>query len=283
MNPQPQSNMNNSRHLSQQAGVAGFTLHELFELASLDAMGLLEEAERRQFEDAFRSLPPAAQAQIRDQQSRIADHDATLPVVQCPPLLRQRVLDAVAAEIELGAPVPIARITPVIARSRSVNPIWRAAAIGCAAAAIVFGVTTLQMNAQYRGLERQIASNAIGDLFIKEFGPRFETAFLSRGTQFIQFNPINTPANGAEPMAVILLDPQTRSAQLYCKDLPDREGLYKLVIVDPTGRAGNVILTFRAGGQRVAEIIGKLDVAAGSTLGIAMEASEDLLLKSSNL
>ncbi len=283
MKPQPQNHMPNARHVNQQAGAAGFTLHELFELASLDAMGLLEEGERRQFEDAFRSLPPAAQAQIRDQQSRIADHDATLPVVQCPPSLRQRVLDAVAAEIELGAPAPVARIAPVIARSRSVSTIWRAAAIGCAAAAIVFGVTTLQMISEYRGLERKIASNAVGDLFVKEFGPRFESALLSHGTQFIQFNPVNTPANGSEPMAVILMDPKTRSAQLYCKDLPQREGVYNLVIVDPSGRVKNIVLPFRAGGQRVAEIIGNLDVAAGSSLGIALEASEDLLLKSSNL
>ena len=42
---------------------------------------------------------------------------------------------------------------------------------------------------------------------------------------------------------------------------------------------------FRSEGVAVADFNrdGKLDVAAGSTLGIAMEASEDLLLKSSNL
>ncbi len=283
MNPQHQPNMSNARHLDQNAGAAGLSLHELFELASLDAMGLLEEGERRRFEDAFRALPPAAQAQIRDQQSRIADHDATLPSVQPPASLRQRVLDAVSAEIELGGPAPVARIAPSIARSRSVSPIWRAGAIGCAAAAIVFCFTTLQMNASYRTLEKQIAANSIGDLFIKEFGPRFETALLNKGTQFIQFNPMKVEGNGTQPMAVILLDPATRAAQLYAKDLPQREGLYNLVVVDPTGRAANVVLPFRAGGQRVAEFIGNLDVAAGSSLGITLEASEDLLLKSSNL
>lgn len=252
-------------------------LHEMFELASLDAMGLLDEQESAAFESAFSALSPELKAQLRAQQSRVADLSATLPQVQAPESLRQRTIDAVLNEIavqESASRSNIAgRIGPEILPSRGVSAIWRAAAIGCAAAAVVFGFTTLQMNASYRTLEREISANAISDFFIKEFGNRFESAMLDGNTRFIQFSANAKAPNGASPTAVVLFDPTTRSAQLFCRDLPTHGGLYNLVALDRNGQVASVVLPFRATGARASEIIPTLDLAAGLTLAIVADGN----------
>lgn len=274
---------------AKHAPSANIPLRDMFEMASLDAMGLLDDAERRAFDETFARLAPAVQAQLRDQQTRIADMSGTLPHVEAPETLRQRVLDAVAGEID-AVTRSAGRIAPEILPSRGVSPIWRAAAIGCAAAAIVFGFATLQMNASVKSIQQGLNSNAVADMFVKEFGPRFENALMDGQTQFIQFAVATQAAAGApadpngQPMAVILLDPKTRTAQLYCKDLPNRAGVYNLVIVDPSGRSSDVVLPFRASGARAVESIAKLDLNKGATLQITTaDADARTLLKSNNL
>ena len=76
------------------------TTHELLELASLDAMGLLDPEEREAFELAFRAAAPALQAQIRREQLRLSYIDGILPVVEPPPGLRARVMAKVREAIE---------------------------------------------------------------------------------------------------------------------------------------------------------------------------------------
>ncbi|QYU70067.1 hypothetical protein J4558_08100 [Leptolyngbya sp. 15MV] len=46
--------------------------HDLLEMAVLDTLGLLDEQEQAAFEMAFRSAPPAVQAQVRREQTRFA-------------------------------------------------------------------------------------------------------------------------------------------------------------------------------------------------------------------
>ncbi|MBL0869799.1 MAG: hypothetical protein IBJ18_04405 [Phycisphaerales bacterium] len=271
--------MNDPKHARKLSISQGgkIPLHEMIELASLDAMGLLDEQESAAFEAAFAALAPELKAQIRAQQTRVADLSATLPQVEAPESLRQRTIDAVLSEIALqesnARAHVVGRIGPEIMPSRGVSAIWRATAIGCAAAAVVFGFTTLQMNSSYRTLEREIAANAISDFFVKEFGNRFETAMLDGNTRFIQFTASGKASNGASPTAVVLFDPTTRSAQLFCRDLPTHGGLYNLVALDRNGQVANVVLPFRATGARASEIIPTLDLAAGLTLAIVADGN----------
>ena len=57
---------------------------DLLEYAALDALGLLDDAEREEFERAFRAASPEVQAMVRREQTRAADIDAILPRVEAP-------------------------------------------------------------------------------------------------------------------------------------------------------------------------------------------------------
>ena len=74
--------------------------HELMEMASLDAMGLLDPTERETFELAFQAADPALQAQIRREQLRFSRMDDMLPKVSPPLGLRARVIAAVRGAME---------------------------------------------------------------------------------------------------------------------------------------------------------------------------------------
>ena len=60
------------------------TTRELLELASLDAMGLLDDNEHEAFEGAFRAAAPAVQRQVRREQERLTGDTSTLPDVDPP-------------------------------------------------------------------------------------------------------------------------------------------------------------------------------------------------------
>lgn len=259
---------------------------DLLELASLDAFGLLDEAERRAFEDGFARAHPAVRSQVRAAQRRMADLDALLPDVTPPASLRQRVLDAVAREVEIANTPGIAgHIGPDLIPSRGVSRIWRAAAIGCAAAAVVFGFTTLQMQSRYAELDGAIRANAVTELFAREFGPRFERALMAPRTQFIQFAAdSNAPAGSAA--AILVLDTEAKTGQLFCRDLPDANGTYHLTITDARGNKNQVALVFKASGSRAMETdIRGLELKAGESIQISRATADNAapFLRSNNL
>lgn len=262
---------------------------DLFELASLDALGILDEQERRAFEEAFAAAPPALRAQLRAQQDLMADIAQTLPDAEPPASLRARVLAAVQGAISATRLHEAGRTTPAILPSRGVSRVWRAAAIGFAAAAVVFGISTVQMRLQYRELDQAFTTNAATEMFIREFGPRFESLLMAPHTQVVKFAAGQNPAAGATPgMAVLILDPQTKSGQFLAKDLPENGGSYSLVVVGPDGQVGKAVLTFKPSGTRIAAEVQDLDVPGGSvlavrSLGNTSAAQAKTLLKSQSL
>lgn len=220
--------------------------HELLELASLDAMGLLDAEERESFERAFRAAPPELQAQVRREQLRISRMDELLPAVEPPIGLRARVLAVVREAIANVAPIKLAAegAAPALQPVRGVSRLWRAAAVGSLAAAIVLGFSTLRIRADYQALEETMASNATSDMFLREFGPRFDSAFFDSNTKLVAFS--NPSAAGRAGKAAMLVDPVNRRAQLFTKDMAAIEGDYELVAVNADGASTRVLLTFRA-------------------------------------
>lgn len=254
---------------------------ELFELASLDALGLLDEPERREFEEAFQRAPSALRAQLRAQEARMVELESTLPRVEPPATLRARVIAAVQEAYQAARAGRLARLqslagSPALLPARGVSPIWRAAAIGCAAAAIVFGVATQMMRERYRELDTAFTTSAALELYMREFGPRFEQMFVDPQTRFVQFQSPVVPAAPAaagdarpvEPGAVLMLNPRSRQATFYCRRLPEESGRYDLVIIAPDGTATRAVLSFIASGPSVAKQIEELDVPDGATLSL---------------
>ena len=79
------------------------TMNELVELATLDAFGLLPAADAVKFEQAFMTASSEVQAEIRSIQADLATDTTLLNGEEPSASLRQRVLDAVALNIESEA------------------------------------------------------------------------------------------------------------------------------------------------------------------------------------
>lgn len=129
------------------------SLQELIELAILDAMGLLDEREQSAFEAAFRVASPAIQAQVRREQTRLSRIEALLPDVTPPAGLRAAVLAVIRDEIAAGQKHVVGAIAPTMYKSRGVSPVWRAAALGLAAAAVVLALIARSAEHRQRVVE----------------------------------------------------------------------------------------------------------------------------------
>ncbi len=150
------------------------TTKELFEFAALDALGLLDEHDQAAFESAFRAAPAAVQSQVRAEQARACRIDGLLPDVTPRAELREMVLAALrraqaAAAVEDARTelIPAGRLDReagvlAMVRPRRVSPIWRAAAIGSATAAVILGAAFITIRDENARLSRAAGQ----DMFI---------------------------------------------------------------------------------------------------------------------
>ncbi|MFZ9916151.1 MAG: hypothetical protein ACO3IB_12575, partial [Phycisphaerales bacterium] len=88
------------------------TRDELLELATLEALGQLDEVEEARLDRAFRAASPSLQDEIRELQLRVATDPALRSSEPPPSSLRLRTLARVAHAIEedAAAAAPIATI-----------------------------------------------------------------------------------------------------------------------------------------------------------------------------
>lgn len=291
-----------------------WTTAELLELSSLDALGLLDEQERRQYEEGFAASTPAVKAMLRAHQSmELRAHEARLPLVAPPASLRERVIGAVLSVARQGPGAVLARIGPsggevgdasVVGsademaeldrlsrlaeggrgRSRRVHALWRAAAIGCMAAAVLFGVVSVQLWGQFRRLDTAIRSNTVAEVFAKEFGPRFEASLMSPQTRFVQFEAgeKRLGPGGPQAVAVLLLENGGKAGQLFARDLPQNTPM-TLSVVSSDGSARRPVLTFVTTDARAVHQLANLQIPDGSRLELHASAEQTPLLRSINL
>lgn len=231
------------------------TTEELIELALFDAYGLLDDTERDAFERALRTAPSGLQAHVRREQRRLAASVDLLPDVEPPADLRARVLAAVRqAEADLfrsrttdPAPLPGHEAAALRLRpSRRVSPAWRVGALGAAAAALVFGITTLQMRSQYEQLERDIVSGLFVGEYISLVPELRRFAFAPETTK------VALRAVGGESaiQAVGFIDATRDRAVVAWESLPPVPGgSYALVLVDEEDRVLSELRTFESNGH----------------------------------
>jgi hypothetical protein len=240
--------------------------HELLELASLDALGLLDENEREAFDRAFAAAAPAVQAQVRREQARITRAEQYLPEVDPPVSLRAKVIAAVqqAMEAVTGARRGAASI-PALLPSRGVSPVWRGAAIACAAAALVFGFAGLRIYADVKLIETLQESNQLTDATTK-VGAHLQTVMMDHTTEIRQFAPVAKDAS-VRAGALLMIDPKTHTGYLY-SELPKATGSYALVVVDRNGNVGRAIVNFESRGPAFEKVIPGLKLESGENLAI---------------
>lgn len=224
----------------------------LFEMATMDALGFLEPGERRAFEDAFRSASPALQEELRREQRRLTDLDGSLPAVEPPTSLRARVLAAVREAMAAVAPV---RANGVLARlgasewsrvHRRVSPLWRAACIGFATATVVLIAVGFNLRQTVYSALQDFNDRDLTQLVARDLGYEFAERLLSPFSQKVSFQPTGASMSAR---AAILIDPKTKTAYLVTRDLPAVEGEYRLVVLDEKGELGRSIASFAADGQ----------------------------------
>jgi hypothetical protein len=217
------------------------TTRDLLEQASLDALGLLDEQERAEYEASFRAADPEIQAQIRREQIRFADLTDLLPPVEAPAGLRARVLAAVRDAI---AAVSSPRATggaagriggPAFAGRMIFNtaPVWRAACIGFATATVVLSVFFIWMSQEAHRIQSMITSDNIAEFLQQNAGPNALEILASENLRDYAFIP--AAADYSALSARLLVDPDKGNAVLFCKNLPQINGSYRLVIESTDG------------------------------------------------
>lgn len=227
-------------------------LQELIELAILDAMGLLDEGEQARFEMAFRAAPPAVQAQVRREQTRLSQIEMLLPDVEAPAGLRAAVVDAVRREI--AASVDLEPIQLPMLKSRGVSPLWRATALGFMVAAVTFGVMVFHVAQENQNLSERLRGDALLSSVEDVMGPRFaRDVLVSRDTSRVVLTAASANFRGN---ASLFVNPEWGHAKFIFEGIVASDGRkLSLAIVDETGKVVQTLREFDSqGGLDVYEI-----------------------------
>lgn len=265
------------------------TTHELLELASLDALGLLDPEEREGFERAFRAAPPALQAQIRREQLRLAHIDDVLPGVEPPPGLRARVVAAVREAIGSMSIRKIGggAIVPDLRPSYGVNRMWRVGAIAAAAASVVLGLSVVQMRMDYMDIQTGVGNNIASDQILKDFGIRFSQSMFNPETRFVQFANTDAASAAGQPFsgrALLVVEPASRTGELFVKDLPADGAEYEVVVEDADGNVAIADVTIRPAGAGIERRqLENIAVENTRSVGIRLRGASGVLLRSTGI
>jgi hypothetical protein len=273
------------------------TTKELFEAAQLDALGLLEEAEREAFEEALATVPAALRLQIRAEQTRLADYD---PFVRNdvpsdlapPPGLKDSVLaawrGALGRETARRVVHADAQDRPSSVRlraARRVSPLWRAVAIGFMATAVVSGVVSLQVLNRYQELRATADSNEVIDWINSNRSAARQLSEALTGDPLMQTVRFEAQTGGAlfKGKAAVFFNPDKNGkALLCCQNLPSSNGqTYKIVRRNSDGTTETLSEIPRSDGFAIREFdITKAasDLASLAIVMIARDGTETTVL-----
>jgi hypothetical protein len=237
------------------------TSRQLLEYASLDALGLLDDEERRAFDEAFAASPPAVQAQVRREQQRFASTaEDLLPDVAPPPGLRFRVLSAVREAIAgVGAGLngntsasPALHAADndaslVAQRSRSwwnSAALWRAACIGFATASVVLSVFFSAVYERNRDLSREFQAG-MSQTAVMALGGSVAQVGVAERRESRVFEAMEGMLGLENAFARLDVDLDTGRASFWFRQFPVTNAEYRLVILQPSGET-NDLATFVA-------------------------------------
>lgn len=249
------------------------TTRDLLETASLDALGLLDDQERAEFETSFRAASPEVQAQIRKEQLRFATLDDLLPNVEAPAGLRARVMAAVReAIVAVTTPTPadgtLARIGSAITGRPLMNtaPVWRAACIGFATASVVLSLFFIWMSQETRRITALTNSDQIAEYFQQNLGADAFELLASGDLRQVAFVP--AAMDLSEPVsAQLFIDTRNGEAVLFCKGLPKVDGTYRLTVAQPNGTS-RVLRSFQNNGGVVPVTVESVEIEGVERMSI---------------
>lgn len=221
---------------------------DLFELASLDVLGLLDDQERAAFEEAFRASPPAIQAQVRREQVRFTRSEAQdmLPDVDAPAGLRAKVIAAVREAIAAVRTEPVGRIGPGVAMAGfNSAPIWRAACIGFATASLVLAGFGFKVSRDNRAIAEGAQGISIMENLVRYADARVPRLLANPRTQRVSFAPA-APDVSEKVVAQMYIDADRKTAYIFYDNLPASSGTYKVVLRAANGVDAKFLKEFEA-------------------------------------
>ncbi|MEN0019510.1 MAG: hypothetical protein AAF747_01350 [Planctomycetota bacterium] len=263
---------------------AKLTPSQLLELASLDAIGALDEDEAAAFEAGFAAASEDTQAAIRREQARTWDNLDWLPDIAPSAELRPRVLDAIAGQIAGNAPAVRTHAatagtserteTRHRARPRSnrVSGLWRGVAVGLAGASVVLGLGFWQMQQTYHSLNHQIASEQIVPELSQFISPQLATSVM-RDPSWVRV--ALAESDDADAVGVFWLHPERPDVIISATLPPAMEGERLIVaVVEGQNELGERLGSIEANAAlTVAALQTELDLA-GQRIGIFAEMAD---------
>lgn len=213
----------------------------LLELAGLDALGLLEPDEQREFNICLAKADATSLRLVREVQDSVADLGCLLPLETPDATLRDKVLDAVGRFVALEAQTslatePVGRITQYTRRDwqqttsrRGVWPGWRIAALVLFTVSAGLGWLAYDYRGSYQFQRTMVQRGQIEQLLRWELG-RDLTDFVFR-TDVIHagLQPAATaPADFVGQMAVFYISGDQRGILVW-EDFPASASTYRLL------------------------------------------------------
>lgn len=225
---------------------------DLIELAVLDALGMLEDAESNAFDAAFKAAPPATQERVLSEQARLANLQGLLPNVEPAADMRDRVVTAVreamlADAIAKASEADDADEPLSIRRSRGVSRAWRIGAIASAAAAVAFGVAFGHSTLRYNDLnDRFIAGLGLGRDMQAYENDALAFIFDRENVDLVKFMPVDRTS---EIKVQIEYHGERQVGALRCAYLPRSQSTeYALVELDDNDQIGRSVRQFASDG-----------------------------------
>jgi hypothetical protein len=287
-------------------------LRELLETAHLDALGLLDEQEQREFEAAFMAADPAVRAQVRAEQARWARTADRLSDENPPAALRSKVVERVMAAIASEAPIPELALTrsnlpynlslttdaevgtpggrksalAILGLNNRVSPLWRAVSIGCATAAMVcLGVLFYQLEQTRQIGERNVADRLIGEMSGGFGASKYRDVMFAAATKRAVFTSLS-PSLSVHAQASIYLNPDWEGSMLAYSNLPPAgdDEVYRIVLVNERNEILSVATEFKPENAAIAITDLTRTFTTGNRIAIALSkraavtSSQDLLM-----
>lgn len=231
---------------------------DLLESAVLDALGLLDEDERAEFDRAFSAAGPQVQAMVRAEQSRVASDDSLLPDVQPPAELRGRVLAAVrnalvgeaagnrevAGRIHSGSGVS----SGAISGRRRVSSTWRTSTLAFAAAVAVLASLTAHMQSQLSGIRQVLSGEAQVAELAGVSSPGFAADVLAAKIAIVPLTVIEGAEHLVRADSVTFSHrEQTDEVVVFAQNLERLEGVTYQVVVERPGAEALALGEFEGG------------------------------------
>lgn len=245
---------------------------DLIELAVLDALGMLDDAESAAFDAAFKAAPPATQDRVLNEQARLANLEGLLPDVQPAADMRARVITAVREAMLADAIAKASEAddtdSPLsIRKSHGVSSVWRIGAIASAAAAIAFGVAFGHSSLRYNDLNTRFVNNLRLDRDIQAYeADALEFIFNRENVREIAFTPVDSTSG---VMVMIEYLEEGSAGTLRCAYLPQSDNIeYALVELDGRNQIGRSIRQFESDGILTGQYLQDLVLENGMRLAL---------------